>query len=717
MAGFMGITAKGAAVCAIVGILLGGLSGEARADSLPQTSAEFFRLTNVFDLHLRFSADEWKKMEPEGGRGGFFGGGGPGRGGPGGGRPNGPDGPGGRRNDDFGPGMFLTPTFLKNGDADHDGKVSETEFKSLAEKWFGAWDKDKTGKLTRDQVATGLNSVIEMPNFGGPGGGGPGGPGGGGGPRGGGMNLQGAEGKRNGLASAAGIEFKYVHADLEVNGEAFKDVGVRYKGNGTWMNSQGSNKRSMKVDLNKNNKGQKIAGFTTLNLHNNVTDASWMNEVLSYRLFRDAGVPAPRSSYARVYVTVPGQYDRQYLGLYSIIEAPDKHFASKTFKVKDGAVFKPVTPDLFADLGDNWAKYNQTYDPKGDITDAQKQRVMDFSKLVSHASDAEFAEKLPQFLDLDEFARFIGVEAWLSTMDSILAMGQNFYVYLHPGTQKFQFLPWDLDHSFGQFPMIGSQEDRENLSLMHPWRGDNRFLERVFKVEAFRKIYLARMNELAKTVLKPERIAQQVDEVAAAIRPAVKDESAAKLKMFDRVVSGKSIRSGPMGGAPSADDEDEAPNDGPRRGGFGGSTKPIKGFVTARSQAVADQLAGKSEGVIIQNGFGPGGGMGSGRRGPQGGQGGPGGQRPGGNGPDAGPGGGPPGGPGGFGPGMMFSGTLVTAFDTDKNGNVSHDEFVAGFSRWFASWNADKSGSLTEDQLRKGINTDLAPRFDGPPPF
>src|SRR2546430_9931967 len=52
-----------------------------------------------------------------------------------------------------------------------------------------------------------------------------------------------------------------------------------------------------------------------------------------------------------------------------------------------------------------------------------------------------------------------------SDLDSILGPGQNYYAYLRPGTQKFQFIPWDLDHSFGQFGMMGSQEQRENLDI------------------------------------------------------------------------------------------------------------------------------------------------------------------------------------------------------------------------------------------------------------
>ena len=126
----------------------------------------------------------------------------------------------------------------------------------------------------------------------------------------GGSFLQGPEGGRNGIASAFGIVFEYVHADLEFGPHKFKDVGVRYKGNGTFLSSREGIKRSLKFDLNHFVKGQKLAGMSQLNLHNSVRDPSGMNEAIAYRLFREGGVPAPRTAYAKVYVTVPGKYDR-----------------------------------------------------------------------------------------------------------------------------------------------------------------------------------------------------------------------------------------------------------------------------------------------------------------------------------------------------------------------------------------------------------------------
>jgi spore coat protein CotH len=213
---------------------------------------------------------------------------------------------------------------------------------------------------------------------------------------------------------------------------------------------------------------------------------------------------------------------------------------------------------------------------------------MALCRLVTSANDAEFAAKLGDYIELDEFARFMAVMVYLSDLDGMLGPGQNFYLFLAPKTQKLTFIPWDQDHSFGQFAMRGTQEQREKLSIRKPWQGENRFLERVFKVEAFRKLYSANLERFSRTILKPERFSGQVDTIAATIRPAVKEESEEKLARFDKVVAGESISGGGFG----------------RFGG--GELKPIKPFVKIRAQSVEEQVAGKSEGEMIE-GFGFGG--------------------------------------------------------------------------------------------------------------
>jgi hypothetical protein len=472
---------------------------------------------------------------------------------------------------------------------------------------------------------------------------------GGGGGRGG-FNLQGPEGGRNGIAARMGVEFTYVRGAMQFEDTTLSNVAVRYKGNGTFLGSRNSDKKSLKIDLNKFVKGQKLGEVTSINLHNGVTDSSYMNEALAYKLYRDAGVPAPRTAYARVNVSNGGEHKNEYFGLYVMVENVDGEFTKEHFQTKGGALFKPVTPSLFEDLGDDWEKYTQTFDPKDKPSKEEIARVLETCKFVSKASDQDFAAKLGDYIDIDAFARYMAVTVYLSDLDGILGPGQNFYLYLHPKTKKFHFIAWDQDHSFGQ--MRGSQDDRERLSINRPWQGDNRFLDRVFKVEAFKKAYLARIKEFSESLFKPERFAKEVDDLAPVLRPAIKKESDQKLERFEAAVAGKQSAGGEFRF-------------------MGEGAKPIKGFVVPRSESVSQQVAGKSDGNIVGSGFGPG---------------------------------------RGGGPGNFLADPFIRQLDANSDKELTKAEFGDGFAKWFSKWDSKKAGSVDEEQLRAGIDQDVAPR-------
>jgi len=606
----------------------------------PADVKSLFSQNKVWTIHLTLSAEQYAALEPknEGRPGGpGFGPGGPGP------RP-GMGGPG------MGPAGFLAPAFLQ-ADSNKDQRLSHAEFTALASSWFSRWDTNRAGKLSAADLRAGLLSTFVPP--GGPGEMGPGGPGEMG-PGGGGMPRM-------------SENFEWVHANLDFDGASMQNIAVRYKGNNSYMTAQGSVKKSLKLDFNRYVKGQKLVGLTKLNLHNNITDDGYMNETLSYRLFRDAGLPTPRTAYAKVYVTVPGKYNRQYFGLYGIVEDVDKHFLEDQLQVDGGALFKP-TGQLFANLGDDWARYEARYDAKNDISSTAKQRVIDFSRLLNSADDRTFAASAPAYLDLDNCARFFAVTVLLTNLDSILAMHQNYYLYLHPKTNQFQFFPWDLDHSFGQFPMFGTGEQREKLDIDHPWSGSNKFLERLFALPAFQKAYRAHLTEFREKLFVPQRLAAQVDETAAALRAAVKEESAAKLARFEKIASGATLAPsfpGPPG-------MDEMPGPPPMAME---SVPTIKPFVAARARSISEQLAGKSKGLRLTQGRGPGG-----------------------------PGGGPMGG----GPGAMLERPFLQALDANHDNSLTREEFLAGFEKWFQAWGG-ASGSLTTEQINQGISRDLLP--------
>jgi spore coat protein H len=312
-------------------------------------------------------------------------------------------------------------------------------------------------------------------------------------------------------------------------------------------------------------------------------DYSYLSDALAYEFFRDAGVPAPRTSYAWLTASVAGQWDRKPLGLYVMVEPVDKEFALERIGSRHTPVFKPVTYEFFKYLGDDWSAYAPIYDLRTQATTEQKWRLIEFARLVSSATDAQFDAQVGDFLDLDEFARFLASEVLISSYDSPLTTGQNFFMYLNPHSNKFGFVPWDLDSAWGDF-WIGSRLELEQASIWHPWVGQNRFLERCMASEQFRTLYRARLEDFLTCLMTPGRLEKRVDELAQVLRSPITAESAFRLNKFEQVVGSKPVQ----------------PSPGEAANGFNHPAYPIKHFIEARAKSVRHQLDGKSAGIILR---------------------------------------------------------------------------------------------------------------------
>jgi hypothetical protein len=396
--------------------------------------------------------------------------------------------------------------------------------------------------------------------------------------------LRNPRAQRSGLAGAVGLDFNWVEGDFELAGLAFRKVAVRYRGNGTYLNSLFGPKQSFKVDLNKFVKGQKLGGLDKLNFLNSIADFSYLHDALAEKLFADLGVPAPRTAYAYMTVDVEGAQAEQALGLYVMVENIGGEFAEDRFGSKQTPIYKPVTYDLFLYLGEDWDAYAEIYDLKTKATEEEKQRVIDFARLVTHADDSEFARLLPDFLDLQNFAAFLAGHVLMSSYDGFLSNGQNYYLYLDRRSNRFGFIPWDQDHGWGEFGYVGTKEQREQASIWQPGAYRSHFLNRVMQVEEFREVYRRTLEAALEGIFTVERLFTQIDQVAGLIRPAVAAESDFRLARFDQAVSSTWL---PIATETSSKEGPKAP------------VHQIKRFIEKRIESVSAQLKGESEGVRL----------------------------------------------------------------------------------------------------------------------
>ncbi len=139
----------------------------------------------------------------------------------------------------------------------------------------------------------------------------------------------------------------YIPATLTFDGISFSNIGLRLKGNSSLLNSWRSGAEKLPFRLNADGledqipevRDQTFFGFPNLNLTNNSQDASFLRAKVVGDLFREAGVPAARTAFVRVF------FDRgagsQYLGLYTLVEIPDEPMLEIQFGSENGNLYKP----------------------------------------------------------------------------------------------------------------------------------------------------------------------------------------------------------------------------------------------------------------------------------------------------------------------------------------------------------------------------------------
>jgi hypothetical protein len=382
-----------------------------------------------------------------------------------------------------------------------------------------------------------------------------------------------------------GVDLPWAKGQITIGGQSFSDVGIRYKGNGTIMDASRTIKKSWKIELDYFGGTEKFLGLKTINLHCGVTDPTKCRETMAYGLYREAGVPAPRTTLAEVRLTVPGQYEKELLGIYTMVENVGGAFLRAHFGNDAGLLMKPEGVRDLEHWGAYWPAYKHRYAPKRDATDEESQRVIDFARLIHQSDDADFSRDIAEYLDVDEYLRFLAVTSYIANSDSFFVLGHNYFLYLHPETGQFHFIPWDLDRAFANFFILGSHEQQMDLSLKRPYSGPHRLTDRLLGIPEVAARYQTLLEELAAGCFDKHRLLREI----AALAEVTKDLVAREKEAAD-------ARGEQAGGAPH----------GPP--GMFVEPPSLETFVAKRAESVAAQVAGSSEGHVPARGFGPPGG-------------------------------------------------------------------------------------------------------------
>ena len=375
-------------------------------------------------------------------------------------------------------------------------------------------------------------------------------------------------------------EFNYAKVEITIDGQPFPDAGLRFKGNSSYRFSRGSLKKPFKIDTNRFIKGQKLHGRTKLNLSNAFLDSAFMKEKLAYELYRAAGLPSPQTGWANVVLSVEGIAEKKPLGIYVVIEQMDERYLKENLKgdPQQSILAKPESLDDWEYLGKNPDAY-QRYNLKiGKTNTPTIQRFMETMRLIQTASDREFAEKIQDYVDLENFAGYLAATSLLANIDSYIGMPHNYYLLLNNPQDKLKLLPWDVNEAFGTFTLGRPAEQLANWEINRPWIARRKLLERLFETEQFPKLYRIALIDLMEKAFTEKQIFSQIDEFKNALTPVIQKLGNKALDSFEMGIEG----------------DDSGQNLAVER-----PTLAIKPFVRQRIESVEAQLKGTGKGVSL----------------------------------------------------------------------------------------------------------------------
>ncbi len=282
---------------------------------------------------------------------------------------------------------------------------------------------------------------------------------------------------------------------VEINGETFDSVGVKYKGNSTYKATNAKN--PMHIELDYVRPSQNYKGLKDIKLGNGYFDATFVREALGYEILQKY-MAAPKANFAKLYI------GGVYYGVYSNQQSINKSFAREHFGTMGQNPFFKCNPqtvggpgssgysDLVYSSADSTAYYKK-YERKSDYGWRELLNLMDTLKNRPNSAH--------KVVDIDRALWMHAFNAVTVNLDSYTgAFGQNYYLY-QDGNGRFLPVVWDLNMCFGSFPALTSGNlttaQMQNLDpLTQATTASRPLISKLLANPTYKRMYLAHVRTL-----------------------------------------------------------------------------------------------------------------------------------------------------------------------------------------------------------------------------
>jgi spore coat protein H len=268
------------------------------------------------------------------------------------------------------------------------------------------------------------------------------------------------------------------------------DVGVRFRGD-TLRNKQ---KKYFRISFNSIDENFELDGIEKMDLNAEVNDPSLIRSKLGWELFRYLGVACPRSNHILLYI------NDKFYGVYLNTEHIDERFVKTRFDNNDGNLYRNLFPADLAYLGPSQNDYKYEYDGRRAYALRTNEKWDDYEDLAAlivtldQSSGEQLKAELERLINVQQVLKVMAVDVMSGNWDGYTGNRNNYYLYRDQVTGRFEYIPYNLENSFG----IDFRGVDWSSRSIYDWNLDLRPLyEKVLEVEEYKAQYTMYIKQLA----------------------------------------------------------------------------------------------------------------------------------------------------------------------------------------------------------------------------
>ena len=235
-----------------------------------------------------------------------------------------------------------------------------------------------------------------------------------------------------------------VPATLRVDGTAYPDVGVSFRGASSFFMIPEGSKRSLNISMDYGDKKQRLYGYKTLNLLNCNGDPSMMSSLL-YSNIACERIAAPKVNFVNVVI------NGRSWGVYSNVQQFNKDFVQENFDTKQGARWKvsgsPRGDAGLRYLGEDMKPYQERFEIKSKDKEESWKELINLCRVLNQTPVEELESALDPILDIEGTLWFLAVDVALINSDGYWTRASDYSIY-QSEAGKFHILPHDMNEAF-----------------------------------------------------------------------------------------------------------------------------------------------------------------------------------------------------------------------------------------------------------------------------